>query len=219
MCHLLACMSPADAGLAKHLQPLLQLKATQLGLAAPGHCVDVLADLIYYYLPVTDVNMFTKEEPLYKYKHYINIIFSYCRFVPGDYVLRKLEDHHLEVVSAVWEYPVCGGIIPFLTGLIKLYHSVGVFTRLPSGLISETPVGWCLQYPNGEVGSLFVIEEYRRKGLAKIMVQHMCKLVIEDGEIPFISAEKNNLKPISNMVFAELGNVLINLFSIVSPLV
>ena len=60
------CMSPADAGLAKHLQPLLQLKATQLGLAAPGHCVDVLADLIYYYLPVTDVNMFTKEEPLYK---------------------------------------------------------------------------------------------------------------------------------------------------------
>ncbi len=60
------CMSPADAGLAKHLQPLLQLKATQLGLAAPGHCVDVLEDLIFYYLPVTDVNVFTKEEPLYK---------------------------------------------------------------------------------------------------------------------------------------------------------
>ncbi len=57
------CMSPADAGLAKHLQPLLQLKATQLGLAAPGHW-DVLEDVIYYYLPVTDVNMFTKEEPL-----------------------------------------------------------------------------------------------------------------------------------------------------------
>ena len=128
--------------------------------------------------------------------------------------MRKLEDRHLEVVSTVWEYPVCGGIIPFLTDLVKLYHSVGVFTRLPSGIISETPIGWCLQYPNGEVGSLYVVEEYRRKGLAKIMVQHMCKLVVEDGEIPFISAEKNNFKPISlflNVGFVELGNC-VNLF-------
>lgn len=98
--------------------------------------------------------------------------------------------------------------------LVKLYHSVGVFTRLPSGITSETPVGWCLQYPNGEVGSLYVVEEHRRKGLAKIMVQHMCKLVVEDGEIPFISAEKNNFKPISlflNVGFVELGNC-VNLF-------
>ncbi len=58
------------------------------------------------------------------------------------------------------------------------------------------------------MGSLFVIEEYRRKGLAKIMVQHMCKLVIEDGEIPFVSAEKSLFL---NMGFVELGN-RVNLF-------
>ncbi len=86
--------------------------------------------------------------------------------------------------------------ISFFTEAIKQQHSFGIFLK-HSGKIDKSPVGWCLQYPSGFIGHLFVYEEHRRKGLAKILVQHICCLIKGDGEVPLAFVERDNVKSIA----------------------
>ena len=93
----------------------------------------------------------------------------------------------------------------FITHLIKSYHSVGLFPKFESGEVSESPIGWCLEHQTGNLGHLFVREEYRRKGLAKALVQYMCTQIINDGLIPGCLVEKDNIA--SKSFFESFGFV------------
>ncbi|XP_064400353.1 uncharacterized protein LOC135346600 [Halichondria panicea] len=115
---------------------------------------------------------------------------------PEGYVLRSLEECHIEEVSVEWSYMDRDKKISLFTQIVKQQHSVGIFPTC-SGKIDKSPVGWCLQYPSGFFGHLFVNEEHRRKGLAKVLVQHICCLIEEDGEVPLAFVERDNIKSLS----------------------
>ncbi len=110
--------------------------------------------------------------------------------------MRSLEECHIEEVSVEWSYMDRDKKISLFTKIVKQHHSVGIFQTC-SGKIDKSPVGWCLQYPSGFLGHLFVHEEHRRKGLAKVLVQHICCLIEEDGEVPLAFVEKDNIKSLS----------------------
>ncbi len=119
------------------------------------------------------------------------------RTCPEGYVLGSLEECHIEEVSVEWHRMDRDKKISLFTEAIKQHHSVGIFPTCRSGKIDKSPVGWCLQYPSGFFGHLFVHEEHRRKGLAKILVQRLCCLIKGDGEIPLTFVAKDNVKSLS----------------------
>ena len=102
----------------------------------------------------------------------------------------------MEDVTVDWSYMDRDKKISVFTKIVKQHHSVGIFP-ICSGKIDKPPVGWCMQYPSGFFGHLFVNEEHRRKGLAKVLVQHICCLIEEDGEVPLAFVEKDNIKSLS----------------------
>ena len=141
----------------------------------------------------------------HQYTLYLDCDFISHRKCPEGYVLQKLEEKHTEFVASKWNYSPRGGKVSFFTNLIKLYHNVGLFPKLQSGEVCESPIGWCLQHYNGNLGHLFVCDEYRRKGLAKVLVQYMCTQILNDGQIPGCMVEKENISAMS--FFESLGFV------------
>ena len=129
----------------------------------------------------------------------------FLRRCPEGYALGKLEECHIKEVASRWKFSPPRGKELFFTSMIKHYHSVGLFLMLDSGEISESPIGWCLQYYYGALGNLFVHEDHRRKGLAKVLIRHMCTQVVNDGQIPYAFVEKEN--PLSISLFMSLGFV------------
>ena len=122
-------------------------------------------------------------------------------------MLKKLGEHHAEEIAITWK--TCSATperkIYFFTYLIKHYHSVGLFTKSETGEVSGSPIGWCLQYADGNLGHLFVQKNHRRKGLAKLLAQYMCIRIVEDGEIPIAFVKKDNHCAAS--LFVSLGFV------------
>ena len=96
--------------------------------------------------------------------------------------------------------------------LIKRFHSVGIFTEADP----DTPVAWCMQYPIGHLAHLYVTENYRRQGLASLLVEHMGKHIQDDGLIPEAAVEWQNTQCkelMKKMGFVEYEKH-INFFSI-----
>ena len=135
----------------------------------------------------------------------ITLVISLLRRCPEGYVLRKLKECHVKEVASRWKYSPLGGKELFFASIIKHYHSVGLFLMLDSGEISESPIGWCLQYYYGALAHLFVHENHRRKGLAKVLIRHMCTQVVDDGQVPYVLVAKENDLSIS--LFTNLGFV------------
>ena len=53
----------------------------------------------------------------------------------------------------------------------------------------DTPIAWCMQHPFGQPTHLYVMKEYRRKGFASLVMQHMCKCIQDDGLVPEAGVE------------------------------
>ena len=56
----------------------------------------------------------------------------------------------------------------------------------------DTPIAWCMQHPFGQPAHLYIKEEYRRKGFASLVMQHMCKCIQDDGLVPHTGVEWRN---------------------------
>ena len=101
-------------------------------------------------------------------------------------------------MSSYWDYFVDEKVLYFRY-LIRNFHSVGLFAREDL----DKPVAWCLQYPFGQPGHLYVLEKYRRKGFASLMYAHICKSIQDEGFIPAISVDEQN--HISESLCKKLG--------------
>lgn len=111
------------------------------------------------------------------------------RECPSGYVLKSLEDYHAEFVSRYWDW-IFEDLdkVVFFKGLIKNFHSIGLFTVDKP----DQPIAWCLQYSNGRLAHLFVVEEYRRKGFASLIYQRVCKEILDDGLLPEVVVDELN---------------------------
>ena len=115
------------------------------------------------------------------------MIFREC---PTGYILKSLDENHAEFVSRYWSYTSFedSDKVLFFKGLIKNFHSIGLFTTDKP----DQPIAWCLQYSNGQLAHLFVVEEYRRKGFATLIYQHICKVILDDGLLPEAVVDEHN---------------------------
>lgn len=114
-----------------------------------------------------------------------------CRDCPNGFVLRKLEEHHAEVISPFWTHSdSVEAKENYFKSLIKKFHSVGVFSVTQD---QDTPIAWCLQHPFGQPGHLYVIEKYRKQGFASLVLEHLCKCIQEDGLVPEICCSWSNI--------------------------
>ena len=105
--------------------------------------------------------------------------------------MKSLEEHHAEYVADYWPYSESlEARRNNFRSLIKRFHSVGIFTEADP----DTPVAWCMQHNFGQLAHLYVTEKYRRQGLAKLLVEHIGKLIQDDGLIPEAAVEWRNTK-------------------------
>ena len=56
----------------------------------------------------------------------------------------------------------------------------------------EQPIAWCLQYSNARLAHLYVLEEYRRKGFASLLYQHICEEIMADDLLPEVVVDECN---------------------------
>lgn len=53
-------------------------------------------------------------------------------------------------------------------------------------------VAWALTHDDGAIGFLHVLEEYRRRGYAALILQVMAARLLAAGEMPFLHVEESN---------------------------
>ena len=73
----------------------------------------------------------------------------------------------------------------FFEVLIRNHHCAGIFTKEEG----DEPIAWCIQYPSGSPGNLFVTEKYRKRGFASWLLEYMCKCIEEDGMVPHVCVD------------------------------
>ena len=112
-----------------------------------------------------------------------------CRTCPDGFVLKNLEEHHSDIAAPLWPH---ADSLPakqsFFKLLIETYHSAGLFSQDEP----DKPIAWCMQYPYGQPGNLYITEEYRRRGFASLLLEHMCKCIRADGLIPQVGVDDYN---------------------------
>jgi predicted GNAT family acetyltransferase len=129
------------------------------------------------------------------------------RICPTGFKLMKLQEKHCELIAPYWM-----GIDDlqarqaFFKVLIKRFHSIGLFTEENP----NTPIAWCLQYPAGRPGHLYVTEPYRRRGFATLIMKHMCRCMLEDGLIPQVAVREQIPKDMMEKIgFVEVDKYYI----------
>ncbi len=70
----------------------------------------------------------------------------------------------------------------YTASLIRSFDTTAIYLNTDTS--ASNPVAWALMYPNGTIAQLYVMEEHRRKGLARIVLQEMCKKIIARGDLP-----------------------------------
>ena len=107
--------------------------------------------------------------------------------VPQGYVLGPLQQCHVELIAQQWARdvglehvdlndPNFGWIRSLVLANITDRPCSGIFTDESSGTV---PIAWLSIYGGGSIGQLHVLEEHRRKGLARVLIRHTLKTIQE----------------------------------------
>ena len=75
-----------------------------------------------------------------------------------------------------------------MNGIIKTCNTVAIFDCQDH----INPVAWVIEYPSGEIGHLYTVEEHRQKGQATVVMREMCKKVIARGDLPLCVTTYDN---------------------------
>ena len=57
--------------------------------------------------------------------------------------------------------------------------------------------GWCISHSDGSIGTLFVLDKFRNRGLAKDIMVSMTKKKLENSKLPFLFTVEENEKSIN----------------------
>ena len=144
------------------------------------HSLEVI-DSCYFYI-VVDVNECVSLYVLVTWCVYWTEDYDFLtRACPEGYFLGKLEPQHTELVTSYCSWFLdTPQIRHCFESMIKNYHNGAIFrTDNPT-----KPIGWVLQYPYGHLAHIYVLEEFRGKGLSMILRKKMCDWIITDGDLP-----------------------------------
>lgn len=120
---------------------------------------------------------------------------------PENVTLKPLSVEHAEVINDEWPNKHDGSLF-FIQRLIKWNLNVGAFND------ENELIGWCLRYQGGQIGTLQVLDKFRRRGLGGLLVLSMSKSLAEQGMDTYAFTFENNLQ--SQGLFKKLGFKKIN---------
>ena len=118
--------------------------------------------------------------------------------------MASLQPCHTEFVSSkAWPYYYD---LPhredFIRYLLEHYESVGIFTNENP----DTPVSITIQYPYGETGFDYTVEEHRRKGLSTIAKSEIVQRVVSAGFVStVIELDEQAPPPKAELGFVKSG--------------
>ncbi len=128
---------------------------------------------------------------------------------PEGYRLGELAAEHSTLVSSqAGMWITSFGQEKFMKECIQNLQSAAVFCDSDP----TTPVAWCMQFGvSGEVGNLYTLEEYRRKGLGTAVKRAFCRKLLSQGDIPFSvvldGAPTSSVKWQSKAAFQHVGRM------------
>ncbi|XMB85556.1 GNAT family N-acetyltransferase [Mycoplasmatota bacterium WC44] len=125
-----------------------------------------------------------KYEIDWEEKCYLYYLDDIKELANNNYELRKLESDHAEIVNKYYTYKDEYSL-EYIKECIEKRPTSAVF-------VNDEPVSWVLTREDGTLGLMYTIDEYRRKGLAKIVTVDLAKKVIENGDTPFVHIAVNN---------------------------
>ena len=107
--------------------------------------------------------------------------------------MASLQPHHADFVSRSGAWPYYYDMPyreDYIRYLIQHYESVGIFTDENP----DTPVSLTIQYPYGQTGFAFTVEEYRSKGLSTVAKNEIIRRVVSAGSVSTM-IERNEQAP------------------------
>ena len=100
-----------------------------------------------------------------------------------------MEEHHAELLAQSWPYfDNLPAETHYFKNVIKHLSSVGIFSQNDP----DTPIAWCAEYMYGQPAHLYVKEEFRRRGLASLLMRHMCEHIEAKGLVPMVAVDPDN---------------------------
>ena len=117
--------------------------------------------------------------------------------VPSDVYLSSLERRHAQLIFDNWSHSI-SSCISEVKDEIKKMPSVGLFLKSNDQLVC-----WMVSNPPFGMGLLFTLEDYRRRGYAKLVTHCMAKRMAQSGFLPYVTIVQGNSS--SFAFFRSLG--------------
>jgi len=73
---------------------------------------------------------------------------------------------------------------------------------------NEKLIGWVLTHSDGQIGVLHIDKEYRKRGIAKKLMQRITKATLQTGRVPGCEVKKDNeasMKVVTSVGFSHTG--------------
>ncbi|KAL7300723.1 hypothetical protein TKK_0006702 [Trichogramma kaykai] len=137
--------------------------------------------------------------------------------IPPGFELRILKEENVHLIHELWpreevkKNPEKSAM--FISKMINLNKGIGLFRKEDNRLVS-----WALQTEYGGLGNVQTLNEFRRRGFAKIVTNALAKLIAQQDIDIVLFTSKTNIR--SQNYFTSLGWKHINdvRFTIFKPL-
>ena len=117
--------------------------------------------------------------------------------LPPEVYLKSLDRCHAQLIFDNWSHNVTSSVYE-VEEEIATMPSAGLFLKSNDQLVC-----WMVNNPPFGMGLLFTLEEYRRRGYAKLVTQYMSKRMVQSGLVPFVTIVQGNTS--SFAFFQSLG--------------
>jgi len=111
------------------------------------------------------------------------------QFENQTFTMKRLQEIEAEYIYSNYTYDSYADI-DYIRDRIEKDISIGVYHK-------KELVGWIMTHDDGSIGILHVLEQYRRKGLAKQMLLAIIQQKLEKKELPFLHIEEDNISSIN----------------------
>ncbi|XP_030030585.2 uncharacterized protein LOC115447581 [Manduca sexta] len=104
--------------------------------------------------------------------------------IPPAITFDYLKEDHIELINSKWphRYP---GSEWYFNQLIVSKNGYGLYQN-------DNLVAWIFINEMGALGHLFVLEDFRKKGFAELILKLLCNIMLEDGKDAFVFCVEGN---------------------------
>jgi GNAT superfamily N-acetyltransferase len=92
------------------------------------------------------------------------------RLLPPQFRIRPLDSHDAPLINSHWEYRSHTSL-EMVQDMIASEHCCTLGVEDTDHHPSQLLCAWILQYPDGPLGMMFCLQEYRRQGIAQALLQ------------------------------------------------